>query len=129
MRFLVIRNIFSLANKVTFLLSWIKCIPLFILAQCEYSINIPIYLTLFQTLLQTGEVHSCLSTLRSFFDIGFCFVFLCSGCFNLKFIFYLLRFNLIFVSFCISFVSFLGPVAVLFCKVEVDFKIFPHVDS
>ena len=27
MRFLLIRNLFSLANKITFLLLWIKCIP------------------------------------------------------------------------------------------------------
>ena len=130
MHFLLVRNMFSLANKITFLLLWIKCIPPFILAQCEYSTNIPIYLTLFPNPF-TNRISPFLFVNITFFfwqSLLFCF-FVFTGYFNLKFFFYLFRFNLIFVSFCIFFVSFLGSVAVLFSKVEVDFQVFPHVDS
>ena len=130
MRFLHIGNIFSLANKITCLLFWMKCIPTFILAQRDYSTNIPIYLTLFPNPFTNRRSPFLLVNITFFFwhRLLFCF-FVFTGCFNLKFIFYLVRFNLVFVGFCIFFVSFHGPVAVFLCKVEVDFQIFSHVDS
>ena len=116
MHFLLIRNIFPLASKTIFILLWIKCIRPFILAQCEYSKNIPIYLTLFPNPFTNRRSPFLLVNITFFSSqrLLFCF-FVFTGCFNLKFIFYLFKFNLIFVNFCISFASFLGPVALVFC--------------
>lgn len=98
MRFLLIRNMFSLANKITFLLLWIKCIPPFILAQCEYSTNIPIYLTLFPNPFTNRTSPLFFSTFLSFLAKIFffhCFYWL----FIFQFYLVLFRFNLTFVSF------------------------------